>query len=93
MRAFDSTNNSVVQIGTDPLDADGPYSISYTTNTFKDNGGPPAHTQPNLFIRAYDASGMMLAESALYSPALLEQPIDLMVGEAPRTRIGASSAR
>ncbi len=61
VRAFDVTNDSEVQLGSEAtLGSDGVYTITYTSTEFQSNGG--SHSTPNLVVRVYDAGGVVVAE-------------------------------
>jgi hypothetical protein len=82
VRAYDVTNGSDALLGTATLGSSGAYSITYTAAAFNQNGSP--HTQPNLQVRAYDASGMFLAQSERRANAGADELMNLMVSEIPQ---------
>jgi hypothetical protein len=75
VRAFDVTAGSEAPLGSVALGADGAYSITYTSAAFNQNGG--AHTYPNLQVRAYDTSGLLLVQSSVIAGAGTDQMVDL----------------
>ncbi|HYQ42767.1 MAG TPA: neuraminidase-like domain-containing protein [Polyangiaceae bacterium] len=75
VRAFDVTAGSEALLGSVSLGTDGAYSITYTSSAFNTNGSP--HTLPNLQVRAYDTSGLLLVQSSIISGAGTDQTVDL----------------
>lgn len=82
VRAYDVTNGSDSLLGTATLGSSGSYSITYTESAFNQNGSP--HTQPNLQVRAYDGSGMLLGQSERRANASADELMNVTVGEVPQ---------
>lgn len=77
VRAYDVTNGSEVLLGSTSIGPTGAYVITYEKDQFENNGTP--HQNPNLQVRVFDPSGMLLKATEVVLGAAQNQQIDVVL--------------